>query len=153
MLCPAGAGHPSIFYPTDQKPRGGVSEPQSVIPCPPPPSDQTSVCLSTCLSACLPARVVCSESAALRSGVMLQLHADRQVDTRGKQADRRAAETDGWCLSHGLTSWSLSVRPSVRASVRRLSASPRFSQLPLSKRGRGVSAAGACWERKLLLSW
>lgn len=161
MLCPAGAGHPSIFYPKDQTPRGGVSKPQSVIPRPPPPRDITDICLSVhlsvcppdCLSLCLSARVACSESAALRSCVMLQLHVDRQVDTRGTQTGRQTHSRDRRVVS---VSWSylvVTVRPSVRLPVRCLSASPCFSRLPLSKRGRGVSAAGACWERKLLLSW
>lgn len=85
--------------------------------------------------------------------MMLQLHVDGQVDTGGTQTGRQTCSRDRQVVS---VSWSylvVAVRPSVRPSVRRLSASPRSSRLPLSKRGREVSAAGACWERKLLLSW
>lgn len=81
--------------------------------------------------------------------MMLQLHVDRQVDTRVTQTDAQQRQTDGVCLMV----LPRGHRPCVRPSVRRLSASPRFSQLLLSKRRRGDSAAGACWERELLLSW
>lgn len=110
--------HPSFILQIKNQGEESVNLSQLFLALLRPVTSQTSVCLAPWLSlhrfVCLSAHVACSESAALRSGVMLQLHVDRQVDTTGKQAGRQTRSRDRRVVS---VSWSylvVAVSPCVR---------------------------------------